>query len=141
MRFARRQSRERQIDFDLTPMIDVVFLLIIFFMTTAQLARLTRADVKLPREKGEQSESKEDDGIVINITDEGEIIVSDRTLTLVDLEALLMDEVTRHADDAAHQLRVMLRADRRADASVLNEVVRLLQRQGVAAAKLGTEVP
>ena len=141
MKFARRQTRDRQIALDLTPMIDVVFLLIIFFMTTAHFTRLTRADVKLPREEGEQTETADDDGIIINITENGEIIVTDQTLTLRELEALIIDELIRNAGLEARQLKVLLRADRRADARMLNEVVRLLQRQGVGAAKLGTEVP
>ncbi len=48
MRFGAARHTERGVAVDLTPMIDVVFLLIIFFMTTAQFARLTRADVELP---------------------------------------------------------------------------------------------
>ncbi len=44
MKFGRTPHAERTLPVDLTPMIDVVFLLIIFFMVTAQFARITRAE-------------------------------------------------------------------------------------------------
>ncbi|MHC5008616.1 MAG: ExbD/TolR family protein, partial [Planctomycetota bacterium] len=42
MKFGWVRQRRDTIAVDITPMIDVVFLLIIFFMTTAQYALLTR---------------------------------------------------------------------------------------------------
>ncbi|MEC9372838.1 MAG: biopolymer transporter ExbD, partial [Planctomycetota bacterium] len=52
MSFAPDHRGERIPDIDITAMIDVVFLLIIFFMTTAQFVKMTRAEVDLPRETG-----------------------------------------------------------------------------------------
>ena len=95
MRFQRRRPIDRFLALEVTPMIDVVFLLIIFFMTTAQFARLTRADVDLPLEKGEQRHIPEEEGIVINITQSGRIIVSTETVTLERLEELVFDEIQR----------------------------------------------
>ena len=47
MRFVSPRNRRKLTTVEMTPMIDVVFLLIIFFMTTAQFARQTRAEVDL----------------------------------------------------------------------------------------------
>ena len=80
MKFSSPKYRSRSVSVEITPMIDVVFLLIIFFMTTARFARLTRAEIDLPIEKGEQYEAPDEAGLIINITREGAIIVSDRTV-------------------------------------------------------------
>jgi biopolymer transport protein ExbD len=76
VRFAWARQRRDSIAVDITPMIDVVFLLIIFFMTTAQYALLTRTELDLPKEKGEQREEAEEAGLVVNITSDGQLIVS-----------------------------------------------------------------
>ena len=65
----------RELLVELTPMIDVVFLLIIFFMVTAEFARNVRAEVELPKLPGEQSQQTEEAGVVINIDAEGQIIL------------------------------------------------------------------
>ena len=43
--------------------------------------------------------------------------------------------------DKSTEQRVLLRADRRASTSRLNEVVRVLHEMGVPAARMGTEIP
>jgi biopolymer transport protein ExbD len=121
-------------------MIDVVFLLIIFFMVTAQFAQLTRAELDLPRERGEQAEVAEEAGLVINIDRDGRLIVSEREIGLRDLERLVREEMTRRADDA-RLVRLLIRADRRGRTERLNEVVGLLQDLGVGSARFATEVP
>ena len=54
-----RQIRERQLPVDMTPMIDIVFQLLIFFLVTAQLSQHSRADLELPQEAGETGTKKE----------------------------------------------------------------------------------
>ena len=141
MKFPRRKQASRQLLLELTPMIDVVFLLIIFFMTTAQFARLTRADVDLPRERGEQRETPEEEGIVINITRDGRIIVSTETVTLDRLQELVFEEIQRSRGRDAKLAKVMLRPDRDARTDRLNDVITRLQDMGVGSAKVATEVP
>jgi biopolymer transport protein ExbD len=139
--FARRHTHHRLLRVEITPMIDVVFLLIIFFMTTAQFARMTRAEVELPRQVGEQRQEPEAEGIVINITADGQIIVANETVTIDELEQLVFDEVQRTRGRDALTTRVMIRADRRASTRHLNRVVERLRKINIGAARIGTEVP
>ncbi len=141
MRFGQARERRRVAFVDITPMIDVVFLLIIFFMTTAQVAQLTRTEIDLPQERGEQKAVPDEAGLVINITSEGELIVASRTVELPELKDIVRGELRRHADRPAHQLKLLLRADRNAAAVHLNRVVTMLESMGVGAARLATEVP
>jgi biopolymer transport protein ExbD len=52
MAFLRPKQVREDATFDLTAMIDVVLLLIIFFMLTSQFAATDRAAVELPAQKG-----------------------------------------------------------------------------------------
>ena len=95
MRFAPAPTRERGVSVDITAMIDVVFLLIIFFMTTAQVARLTHTEVDLPLEKGEQRATPDETGLVINITGGGEILVAGRPVDIAELEGIVRGELRK----------------------------------------------
>ena len=141
MRFAPATNRDRGVSVDITAMIDVVFLLIIFFMTTAQVARLTHTEVDLPLEKGEQRATPDETGLVINITGGGEIVVAGRTVDIAELEGIVRGELRKQPEQPAHELKLLLRADRTAAAAQLNRVVILLESLGVGAARLATEVP
>lgn len=141
MRFGKRAHAERMLTVEITPMIDVVFLLIIFFMTAARFARETRADLHLPREEGEQQEVSEEAGLVVNILADGRILVGPDAHDLESLERLVHAEVARLPGRDAGQLKLMIRADRDCDTSRLNQVVARLQTIGVGAARVATEVP
>ena len=79
MRFGRRDPAGRRLLVEITPMIDVVFLLIVFFMTAARFAREQRAPMELPREAGEV-EQEEAAGLVVNLLDDGRIVVQDEAV-------------------------------------------------------------
>jgi biopolymer transport protein ExbD len=134
------EAGRRILPVELTPMIDVIFLLIIFFMATAQFARLTRAELDLPQERGEQK-APEEAGLVINILRGGEIIVHEREVGLDEFAAMIEQEVHTLPGRNPQRLKVLLRADREADTASLNRVVARLQGTGVAAARIASEVP
>ena len=57
MDFHRR--KKPQLELSMTPMIDVVFLLLIFFMVTTTFNRQTELKINLPEAKGIESEKKQ----------------------------------------------------------------------------------
>ena len=54
----RRKNRE-ELDLNLTPLIDVVFLLLIFFMVTTTFDRETQLNIELPQAAGEQKKAEQ----------------------------------------------------------------------------------
>ena len=140
MKFART-GRDRSLIVEITPMIDVVFLLIIFFMTTAQFARETRAELDLPQQAGEQDEETEEAGLVVNITADGELIINGETLAFEDLQDMVETRLREYAPGEEGQMKLMLRADRNANTTVLNRVLNYLEGAGVGAARIATQVP
>ena len=137
----QRDHRERSLLVDITPMVDVVFLLIVFFLTTAQFARMTRADVDLPVEQGEGSTKAEEPGIVINIVADGSIVIDDESMTLEGLKRIVQDEITMQYQGQPTKMKLMLRADRNLPARRINEVIGMLQEMGVGIGRFATEVP
>ena len=140
MRFRGRTPRSRSLMVELTPMIDVVFLLIVFFMVTSEFARDVRADLELPQLEGEQRPASEEAGLIINIRQDGAILlsVSDDPVDLLQLESRLR---ASFGEEGTREARVLVRADALASTTRLNEVVRLLHELGVGSTRMGTEVP
>ncbi len=126
---------------EITPMIDVVFLLIIFFMVAAQFARVTRAELDLPREPGEQSQVAEEAGLVINVLADGTIIANEREIDIEALAVIVQEEIDKVPNGDARQVKLLLRVDRNNDTRLLNQILIRLQSMGVGAARFATEVP
>ena len=121
----------------MTPMIDIVFQLLIFFLVTAQMAQVTRSDLDLPKEKGEESKEVEQAGLTINVLADGSIEVNG---SVVSFEALdgFVDEAIERAG-GVDRLKPLIRADRAADAAQLNAVFNRLSGRGLTAIRLATE--
>lgn len=139
MNFSRAASR-RTFSVELTPMIDVVFLLIIFFMTTAKFLSEARAELDLPQQPGEQLDTPQEAGIVINLTSAGRLVISDREIDFDALDRTIEDEILRR-NRQNESVKVTIRADRNADSQYLNELITRLRELEVAAARIATEVP
>jgi len=137
VKFARDHRGERLLNVDITAMIDVVFLLIIFFMTTAQFAKLTRAQVQLPKEKGTEEQTEKAPAIVINVTKTGDIIVAGANVSPLALTSMLSVEVER-ATKAGERVQVLIRADLDAPAAHINAIAEDLARLGVRSWRLAT---
>ena len=78
MKFKRQRSQE--VGVDLTPLIDVVFLLLIFFMVSTTFTRESHLEVELPEAKGEVAPPSEVKQIDVVITAEGQYFLNDRPL-------------------------------------------------------------
>jgi len=129
----RRANRFRA--FDLTPMIDVVFQLIIFFMFTSQFGQVSRTNVDLPREPGEEQQDTRP-SLVVDITQEGAYMVDARPLAFDRLIAVVEREIARH--DSPASVTLLIRPDRNATAGALNRLADELARLGVRRWSIGT---
>jgi len=107
MNFQRQNSAVLP-EFQLAPMIDVVFLLLCFFITTAVFSQWEyEVDVKLPTAATGRLPERLPGDVVVNINREGVISINQVTLTRDDLLARL----TRLAQLYPGQ-SVVIRADR-----------------------------
>lgn len=74
-----RRQRLDQVDVNLTPLIDVVFLLLIFFMVSTTFSRETQLSIDLPEATGEAREAAENQ-IEILIDEAGQYRVNGKGL-------------------------------------------------------------
>ena len=76
-------------NFDMTPMIDIVFQLIIFFMIVIDLSQQDLEDLVLPMSKTAMEDEAEEGRLYVNVNRKGEYIMKRQALTLNDLETQL----------------------------------------------------
>ena len=132
----RRRSTTARIN--MTPMIDIVFLLLIFFMTVSQVSELNRERLELPRQAG--ALDQQPSMLTININQASEILVGGTVYPLSDLIALVADELARLGDDPS-RLTVVLRADRRVPSEMVNRTVQALARLDIRKVRIPVQVP
>ena len=141
MRLSRPKQRVDQFEIVVTSMLDINFLLIMFFMMTAQFQKETRAELQLPPERGEQKAEHDEAGLVINITERGEIIISHTPITLDELRQRVQSEIDQQPQGAADRVKLMVRCDRRTASEQFNRVVSMLRELGVGTIRIATEMP
>jgi len=122
--------------FDLTPMVDVVLLLIIFFAFTAQFTRSLATPLDLPREKGEKAASPAPQSVTIDITREGRYRVMGRDTELDWIVQTLAADARRAG--GPENVEIIVRADRSCPASFLNALATAIGRAGMKSWKLAT---
>ncbi len=122
----------------MTPMIDVTFLLLIFFMTVNQVSKANREKMPLPPLAGSQDQS--DAELIINIDRENNIIVSPRFVNLNELAGMLSERI-QEVGDQPERLPVLIRVHRDADCLMVNRVMAMLERYKINRVTLGVEVP
>ncbi len=103
MGFLRKQREEPRID--LTPMVDVVFLLLIFFMISTTFVESPGISIKLP-EASSQTIDREPKEIKVYLSQEGDIYHGEKKISIDDFKRLL----AKYQADAK-QTTVLLLAD------------------------------
>ncbi len=102
----RRQRREK-LEISITPMIDVVFLLLIFFMVTTTFNRHTELKIQLPEAEGQEQQRKEI--IEIGIDAKGQYYVNQHQVVNQKLETL--KKAILKAAGASKKLPLVIAAD------------------------------
>ena len=107
----RKQAVPEAAGFQIAPMVDIVFLLLIFFLVTWNFARYeTELDVKVPTAK-EGKESRRSVGeVIINVKNDGSIVINRKTVSAEELGGTLRKISELYPDQA-----VVLRGDQSAD--------------------------
>ena len=83
-------KKEATSSLNLTPMIDIVFQLLIFFMVTAVFAITPGLDIKLP--EAEESEAPEKENLFIVIDEQGAMKLNHKSVTYASLKRELMEK-------------------------------------------------
>lgn len=118
-------------DINVTPLVDVMLVLLIIFMITAPLARFG-FEVKLP--KVEASPVVKEESFVITVYKDKKIMLNDKELTLSNLEDHLSQLAGRNSE-----VNVFLRADESLPYGYVMQVMASARRSGVRNMGMVTE--
>ena len=128
----KRVRQEEDADIDITPMLDIVFIMLIFFIVTATFVKESGIDVTRP--KAETAVQQNRVAILIAIRDNNEVWINRRQ---VDLASVRANVEKLHAENP--QGGAVIQADREAETGVLVEIMDQVRLAGVAAISIAAE--
>ena len=115
---------QEEAEINMTPMLDVVFIMLIFFIVTASFVKEAGIDVSRP--EAATAVKKERANILIAISEKGEIWINKRR---VDVRAVQANVERLHAENP--QGTVVIQADKKATTDVLVKVMDGARAAGV----------
>ena len=134
MRLSKRK-RATTASMDITPMIDITFLLLIFFITVTQVSDAAKEEIDLPEQKGQEDEKLAD--LTINIDDAGKIVVLGETVSLGKVQSDIGKLLVEVGDDPS-KLKILVRASRTGDSATVNQLVEMLSGMGLKNVRYAT---
>ena len=128
----KRVKLEEDADIDITPMLDIVFIMLIFFIVTATFVKESGIDVTRP--DAETAVKQNRVAILIAIRDNNEIWINRRK---IDLASVRANVEKLHAENP--QGGAVIQADRQAETGVLVEIMDQVRLAGVGAISIAAE--
>jgi biopolymer transport protein TolR len=122
-----QRNRTTLSEINVTPLVDVMLVLLIIFMVTAPMLQ-QGVEVQLPVESGDPLTSPAHIPVVITLQDENRLYVNDQRVTLTTIEGALIDA-------ARTQREVFIRADTHIPYGFVMKIMTLAKKAGVE--KLG----
>ena len=131
-------TKHRKPEVQMSPLIDVVFLLLIFYAVTTQFVSDQRLKLKLPEARtAEDSGSGHRDKVpVVTVSRDGEIWIDDRIVPEAELEARIKDLVASRPEQT-----LILKGDEGADYGVVVHVLDLARGAGAKSIQMSAKKP
>ncbi|MAI79186.1 MAG: biopolymer transporter ExbD [Deltaproteobacteria bacterium] len=120
----RRATQEEEAEINITPMLDVVFIMLIFFIVTASFVKESGIDVNRP--DAATATVKERGNILVAITDNNQIWIDRRQ---VDVRSVRANIERLHAENP--QGAVVIQADENSKNGLLVQVMDAARQAGV----------
>jgi biopolymer transport protein ExbD len=130
----RHTTTEEESEVNLTPMLDVVFIMLIFFIVTASFVK--ESGIEINRQYASQAEEKKSANIFIAIAENGQVWIDKR---MVDVRAVRANIERLHAENP--QGAVVIQADRASKNGILVQVLDAAKAAGVENVSLAAEGP
>jgi biopolymer transport protein ExbD len=127
-------NADDEANIDITPMLDVVFIMLIFFIVTATFVKESGIDVNRP--DAATAVKKEKANILIAISENNEIWIDKR---LVDIRSVRPNIERLHAENP--QGSVVIQADKKAFTETLIQVMDAARSAGVYNVAIAAQTP
>jgi biopolymer transport protein ExbD len=137
MRLGFLRARARP-DIQMSPLIDVIFLLLIFYAVTTQFVTDERLKLKLPEAKTAEDAGtgQEDAPPVVIVAADGTVWINDELVPDEELEGRIREIV-----DRAPEGGIILKGDKEADYGVVVRVLDLARSVGAKGVQMSAERP
>ncbi|UVW34043.1 biopolymer transporter ExbD [SAR92 clade bacterium H455] len=136
MKFPRRARRDNSIN--LTPLIDVVFLLLIFFMVTTTFTRETRMLISLPEAEAD-AVANEQATVELTISKDGSYAVNGQSLINRDIKTIMA--ALKDASAGDNQIPLVITADALATHQAVITAMDAAGRLGFETLNIATQQP
>jgi biopolymer transport protein ExbD len=136
---AAKKLKRIGIKIDMTPMVDVAFLLLIFFMSTSQFDPPQKVPISLP-DSHSNLKVPESDVLILGISKDNELLwqVGKSPQQYTDLGSLEQVVLTQRRRNP--RLRVAIRSDKDADYGTMEDVMSIMQKTNTITFSLVTEL-
>jgi biopolymer transport protein ExbD len=133
MRRRRREAVEDEAEINMTPMLDIVFIMLIFFVVTTSFLKESGVDVSRP--SADTAVRKEHGNIMVGITRDDEIWIARRRVELSAVRAHLERLRAEHPEGA-----VVIQADRDSRSGLLVQVIDQARLAGAEDVSIAADV-
>jgi biopolymer transport protein ExbD len=124
---SRKKKEDSPVTFQITPMIDMTFLLLVFFMVTSKLTeQKVKKDINLPQASASILPKDHSERDVINIDDQGRYFIGDANVSKDQLNEFLKK---RYGVNTPYV--IYLRADQKMPAKKIGEFMEMATAAGV----------
>ena len=133
-----RRSRSDEPDVNLTPLIDVVFILLLFFMVSTTFQRESEINIELPEASAEPVEEREET-LEIVIDAEGHYFIDEQQVVNTELETL--KQAIQNFLGERSEIPVVIRADRQTPYESVVRAMDATAQLGLLQMSLATSQP
>lgn len=124
----RRPKRRVAVRIDMTPMVDIAFLLLIFYMVTTLFSAPKAMEISLPPDKSKEVPVKESHLLFLRVTDNGALYENfglkdvPEPLRLDSLRSFLVDHIKKEPD-----IVIFIKIDKEAKYSLMVDIIDEIQ--------------
>ncbi len=131
---AARKARRKPIDLNIAPLIDMVFILLIFFLVTTSFVKETGVDIDRPA--ASTAVSSEKTNILVGITRENQVFMDKREIDIRAVRAHVERSLAENPEAG-----VVIVADRESQTGVVIKVMDGCKMAGAKAVSIAASLP
>ena len=134
MALGKRRKDEEESNIDMTPMLDVVFIMLIFFIVTASFVNQSGLDVNRPPTSDEPPPEQENTNIVFRVSESNELTLEGRR---IDIRAVRANVERMHAEKP--EAKVIVSAHPKSKTEMFVQISDQAREAGVYDVSLSTD--
>lgn len=131
---ARRHAKTDDVEINITPMLDIVFIMLIFFIVTTSFTKETGATINKP--VADQAVALRNGTILIGIRSNDDIWMNKRLIELREVRSLVERAKAENPEGS-----VVIVADKESRIGVVTQVMDQVKMAGVQGISISAEVP